>query len=216
MDWDPVSHYKDVAVAERYDRERFSRMTGRIFNALEKRAVRKAFRGSEPRPTLIADVPCGTGRLAEALLEDGYSIAGIDISPAMLDVAKRKLERFGSRFRTKVADVRDLAIVEPRAYDAALCARVLMHFQLEDQIRFLTSVAALSKRIVVFSQSLSTPYQRLRRRLKRLIGNPPSASYPITETELAQLLRGSNLRELSRVRVESLISEVVYIVAERS
>lgn len=216
MDWDPVSHYKDVAVAERYDRERFSRLTGRIFNALEKRAVRKAFARSRPKPATIVDVPCGTGRLAEALLEDGYAIVGIDISPAMLDVAKRKLRRFDSRFRTKVADVRELAELEPRTYDAALCARVLMHFRLDDQIRFLKSVAALSKGTVVFSQSLSTPYQRMRRSLKRLIGNPPPASFPITESELAQLLRGANLREVRRVRVASLVSEGVYIVAERA
>jgi len=134
----------------------------------------------------------------------------------MLDVAKRKLQRFDRRFRTKVADVRELAELEPRAYDAALCARVLMHFELDDQIRFLKSVAALSKGTVVFSQSLSTPYQRMRRSLKRLIGNPPPASFPITESELAQLLRGANLKEVRRVRVASLVSEGVYIVAERA
>lgn len=36
MDWDPVTHYKDVAIAERYDQERFSSVPGRVFNALEK------------------------------------------------------------------------------------------------------------------------------------------------------------------------------------
>jgi 2-polyprenyl-3-methyl-5-hydroxy-6-metoxy-1,4-benzoquinol methylase len=216
MEWDPVTHYQDIAVAERYDRERFSRLTGRIFNALEKRAVRKAFGGSEPRAKVIVDIPCGTGRLAEALLEDGYDIVGIDISPAMLDVAKRKLQRFGNRFRTKVGDVKDVARREPLAYDGALCARVLMHFPLDDQIQFLKSVGALSRGSVVFSQSLSTPYQRLRRSIKRLIGNPPPANFPITESQLALLLRGANLKEVRRVRVASLISEGAYIVAERA
>src|SRR5690348_3715703 len=79
MDWDPVGHYQDVEVAERYDCERFSRWTGRIFNALEKRAVRKAFRGV-PRSAVVVDVPCGTGRLAEVLLDEGFEVVGVDIS----------------------------------------------------------------------------------------------------------------------------------------
>ena len=66
MEWNPTTHYKDIAVAERYDRERFSRLSGRVFNALEKRAVRRAFR-SVDRSSVIADLPCGTGRLAETL-----------------------------------------------------------------------------------------------------------------------------------------------------
>ena len=73
----------------------------------------------------------------------------------MLDVAQRKLQRFGSSFETRVGDVRELARHEQATYDAALCARVLMHFPLEEQVEFLKSVALLAKGTVVFSQSLS-------------------------------------------------------------
>jgi 2-polyprenyl-3-methyl-5-hydroxy-6-metoxy-1,4-benzoquinol methylase len=213
MDWDPITHYKDVAVAEKYDRERFSQWTGRLFDSLEKRALRRAFAGT-PRSSVVLDVPCGTGRLAETLLEDGFRVVGVDISPAMLDVAQRKLKRFEGRFDRKVADVRELANVERGTYDVALCARVLMHFPLEQQITFLRSVATLARGTVVFSQSLSTPYQRMRRRAKDLIGNPPPARYPITEAELAELLRGAGLRETGRTRVSRLVSEGMFVVAE--
>ena len=213
MQWDPTTHYKDVAVAERYDRERFSRLTGRIFDRLEKRALRRAFAGV-PRSSLVLDLPCGTGRLAETLLEQGFRVVGVDISPAMLAVASRKLQRFDDRFDTLVSDVHDLARTSSGAYDVALCARVLMHFPLDEQIVFLKSVATLTKGTVVFSQSLSTPYQRTRRRIKKLLRNAAPAGYPITEMQLKQLLQGAGLREVRRLRLSRLLSEAVCVVTE--
>jgi 2-polyprenyl-3-methyl-5-hydroxy-6-metoxy-1,4-benzoquinol methylase len=214
MDWDPVTHYKDVAVAERYDAERFRRLSGRVFDTLEKHALRQAFE-DVPRSLTVLDVPCGTGRLAETLLEEGFCVVGVDVSAAMLEVATRKLGRFGDRFQSKVADVRELARLEPDGYDVALCARVLMHFPVDRQVEFLHSVATLSKGPVVFSQGLSTPYQRWRRRVKKLIGSRAPANYPITESELDVLLKGSGLRERKRVHVARLISEAMFVVAQR-
>jgi ubiquinone/menaquinone biosynthesis C-methylase UbiE len=214
MDWDPVTHYQEIEVAERYDRERFSRLTGRMFDALEKHNIAKAI-GAFPPGGTVLDLPCGTGRLAEVLLDAGHRVVGVDISPAMLEVAKRKLTRFGDRFSTQVMDVMTLpADAQPR-FDAALCARVLMHFPLDQQIRFLAGVTRLTRGPVVITQSLSTPYHRTRRRIKRAIGNPPSAVYPITNAELRQLLAGAGLREVRRLRPSRLITEEVIVVAER-
>ena len=50
MDWDPVTHYKEIAVAERYDRERFSSLAGRVFNALERYCMRRTFPTSARSP----------------------------------------------------------------------------------------------------------------------------------------------------------------------
>jgi 2-polyprenyl-3-methyl-5-hydroxy-6-metoxy-1,4-benzoquinol methylase len=213
LDWNPTTHYQDVAVAERYDRERFSSVPGRVFNALEKRELSRAF-ASVPKTSTVLDLPCGTGRLAETLLDDGFRVVGCDIAAPMLEVARRKLARFGERFQTRVADVRELAEREQGTYDVALCARVLMHFPLDEQITFLRSVARLAKGTVVFSQSLSTPYQRMRRRVKRLLRNATPAVFPITEDELAALLEGAGLREVRRYRLGRLISEAMFVVAE--
>lgn len=213
LNWDPTTHYQDVAVAERYDRERFSSLAGRVFNALEQRELRRAF-ASVPKTATVLDLPCGTGRLAEALLSEGYRVVGVDIAPPMLEVARRKLARFGDRFETRAGDVRELARTERGRYDVALCARVLMHFPLDGQIEFLKSVALLAKGTVVFSQSLSTPYQRMRRRVKKLLGNAGPAAYPITEDDLARLLAGAGLRETERFRLGRLVSEAMFVVAE--
>jgi 2-polyprenyl-3-methyl-5-hydroxy-6-metoxy-1,4-benzoquinol methylase len=214
MDWDPTTHYQKAKVAEEYDRIRFSSLAGRTFNALERRTIGKAFAGIA-RDRRVVDVPCGTGRLAETLLELGFDVSGVDISAPMLNVAKRRLDRFGDRFSTRVADVAVLAQESPASFDVALCARVLMHFPLEQQIAFLGNVARVARETVILTQSLSTPYQRLRRRVKGMLGNQPPAGYPITNAELASLLEASGLRESRRFRTFAPISEEIIVVAEK-
>jgi 2-polyprenyl-3-methyl-5-hydroxy-6-metoxy-1,4-benzoquinol methylase len=214
MDWNPTTHYQTAKVAEEYDRVRFSSLAGRAFNALEKRTIAKAFKGIG-RDQSVVDVPCGTGRLAETLLELGFGVTGVDISAAMLSVAERRLERYGDRFSARVADVSALARQCPRSFDAALCARVLMHFPLDEQIAFLGNVAAVVRRWVVLTQSLSTPYQRIRRGVKLMLRNRIPAGYPITNAELARLLQSSGLRETRRFRTLAAISEEIIVVAEK-
>ncbi len=214
MSWNPDEHYKSHRVAAEYDKHRFSSMAGRVFNYLEKRMVRKCFRGV-PNAQKIVDVPCGTGRLAEALLAHGYSVHGIDISQEMLLVASERLGAYGSRFTTEVADVKHLPAKVPM-YDGALCARVLMHFPLDQQIEFLSGVARLSRSVVVINHSLDSGYQRLRRGFKGLLGHQASAGHPVNNADIKALLKGAGLREVKRRRLLPLISEAVYIVAEKA
>ena len=84
--WDPASFYKDDAIAGSYDEQRFRSLAGRVYNHLEKRLIRRAF-ADVPRASTVVDVPCGTGRLAEVLLEEGFTVVGLDISKSMLGVA---------------------------------------------------------------------------------------------------------------------------------
>ncbi|MBY0431792.1 MAG: class I SAM-dependent methyltransferase, partial [Rhodospirillales bacterium] len=167
--WDPVTHYQDPAIAQSYDDQRFNSLVGRAYNAIERRNLLSAFKPLPPLSTII-DLPCGTGRLARWLLQAGYRVEGIDISPQMLEVASQRLGAYGDRFHTRIGDARTIAGDGLKA-SGALCARVLMHFPLPEQIAFLRGVSTLTEGPVVFTHSLDTPYQRLRRRLKRALGH---------------------------------------------
>lgn len=213
-DWDPVTHYQDVAVAEGYDRARFHGLLGRTFNALERRAIRCAF-SDLPKSALIADIPCGTGRLSEALLEDGFRVAGLDVSPAMLHVAQRRLTRFGERFSPQVADLRDLSQIPPGTYDAVLCARVLLHFPMDDQIEMLRNVAMISRGPVVFTHDLNSSYYRVARNIKHKFRKARTTTHIVTETELAALLAAAGLKETRRFRPMSKIKASAIIVAAK-
>lgn len=214
MNWNPEEHYQNRKVASEYDRRRFASIPGRVFNYLEKRTITKCFARVTKGGT-IADAPCGTGRLAEPLLAAGYRVRGLDISGEMLEVANQRLRRFADHFTCEVLDMKTARPDEP-PYDAALCARVLMHFPLDQQIEFLTGVAKLSRSIVVINHSLDSGYQRFRRRVKHWLGHQAPADHPVSNVDIKVLLQKSGLREVQRYRLVSLISEAVYIIAEHS
>lgn len=210
--WDANTHYRDSRVAESYDAIRFSSLPGRVFDSLERRTIRKAVCSFVPRDATIADIPCGTGRLAEPLLDAGYRVHGMDISPEMLNIARNRLRRFGDAFSFEVADAAKLDRSHVQ-YDAVLCARVLMHFELPEQIEFLRGVAQLTSGVVIVNHSLSAPYQRVRRLLKRLLRHAAPARFPVTSRQIDRLLSQGGLEEVRRYRLNSLISEAIYIVA---
>ena len=211
--WNPAEHYKDMQIARRYDAVRFSSLPGRVFNALEKRLIRRAFADMTPAQKIV-DVPSGTGRLAEVLVAAGLDVTGIDISPAMLAVAREKMAGHPGRYETVVQDARALQTLG-RTFDAALCARVLMHFPYEEQVGFLGNVAAVSKGRVVFTQSLDSGWHRMRRRFKRALRNQAPAVYPLTEAMIGNLLRDTGLREVRRDYVLPVVSEAFVLVAEK-
>jgi len=213
-DWNPADHYKESDVAESYDAERFTSLAGRAFDRLEKGYIRKAFAGLATGAR-VADIPCGTGRLAETLLEHGFDVSGFDISAAMLEVAGRRLKRFGPRFAAKVGDARRMdSPTDP--FDAVLCARVLMHFPLPEQIDFLKGAARLTKGPVVITHSLDTPYQRFRRWIKRRLRHANPVSYPLADADIRRLLDGAGLREVRRFRPMPLLTEEIILVAEKT
>jgi uncharacterized protein YbaR (Trm112 family) len=80
---DPKSVYQSEAVAESYDRQKFSSLKGKITDHLEKRAFRKALARCS-KEDLFLDLPCGTGRFMRVLAQEGYNVIGADISLAML------------------------------------------------------------------------------------------------------------------------------------
>jgi SAM-dependent methyltransferase len=70
----------------------------RLRLAIDEVSVRAA-------PTVL-DIGCGPGRVAELALDAGASAyVGVDFSAAMLELAGRRLKRFGSRARLCHADV---------------------------------------------------------------------------------------------------------------
>lgn len=215
--WNPYRYYQDLAVAESYDRKRFASLPRRVFNALEKRCLRKAL-ATVPANACILDAPCGTGRLAETILGLGFRVVGIDISEPMLSVARNKLARFGSRFEGRVMDARALEGERMRfdASVASVCARFLMHVPVSEQIAFLRAIAAVTTGQIIFNQGLDTLYNQWRRGLKRRLGHTAPAAFPLSEAELARLVSEAGLKLERHFRVCPRVSEAVFFVCRKA
>lgn len=132
----------------------------------------------------------------------------------MLTIARQRLAKYSDHFTTEVGDAKQLD-QHPVQYDAALCARVLMHFPLEQQIHFLRGVSSLSNGLVVINHSLNSRYQRFRRLIKKLLKHQASVNYPVTDEELNTLLSSAGLKEIKRYRMLPIISEAIYVVASK-
>jgi SAM-dependent methyltransferase len=59
----------------------------------------------------VLDVGCGSGRIGELVLEEGTSrYLGVDFSEPMIDLSRRRLERFGSRVELVCGDFLEVPI----------------------------------------------------------------------------------------------------------
>jgi len=94
-------------------------------HGLRDPAVRAAWRdllgGVLPMaPVRVADLGCGTGTLAELLVDSGHVVDGVDFSPAMLKIARAKVP--DGRFI--LGDAADPPLGKA-AYDVVLCRHLL-------------------------------------------------------------------------------------------
>jgi SAM-dependent methyltransferase len=73
-----------------------------------------------PAPARIADLGCGTGTLTRLLVDEGYRVDGIDLSPEMIRRARAKVPEADLRVGDAAAPG-----LAPAAYDVVLCRHVL-------------------------------------------------------------------------------------------
>ncbi|HIC90108.1 MAG TPA: class I SAM-dependent methyltransferase [Anaerolineae bacterium] len=111
------------------DYDRFARFYDHDYNTF--RADIPFFLGFAQRTGgPLLELACGTGRLLQPLAEAGYQITGVDISPAMLDRARQRLESTGLSERVSLvqADMRDFELPDRYAL-AFISINSFMHLE---------------------------------------------------------------------------------------
>jgi len=74
----------------------------------------------------VVDAGCGSGGQAEWLLGQGASVIGFDLSPAMVEEARR---RCGDRAQFSVADLAEPLPLEPGSVDGVTCSLTLHYLE---------------------------------------------------------------------------------------
>jgi 2-polyprenyl-6-hydroxyphenyl methylase/3-demethylubiquinone-9 3-methyltransferase len=91
----------------------------------------------------ILDVGCGGGILSEAMAKYGAQVLGIDLAPAVLDVAELHALEANIDVKYRAVAAEDLAVESPGAFDVVTCMEMLEH--VPQPTRTLAALATLVK-----------------------------------------------------------------------
>ncbi len=92
---------------------------------------------SNPGAASLLDVGCGTGAHARCLVDSGFSVDGVDIEPAFVELARAKCPEGSFR----IGDMRTLDL--PERYDAVLCLFSAIGY-VRDEAALRTTIQRLS------------------------------------------------------------------------
>jgi SAM-dependent methyltransferase len=97
------------------------------------------------RPASVLEPGCGSGRMLVAFAERGIDVVGIDRSPQMVELARRRL---GDRGAVVLGDITDFDL--DRTFDGAVCPiNTLLHLTPDELRRHLECMARHTKRYLV-------------------------------------------------------------------
>lgn len=216
--WDPEVAYKKTMVAESYDSRRFSDVWGKWGDFKEKHAFRRAIREVlrvDPEVRQVVDVPCGTGRMIEELLQFGFQVAACDISEEMMAVARRKLGKWENRVAYHQANLIDLPFGDGM-FDLISCVRLFGHFPSHRRTVMLREMARVTRRWVVAGYFYDHVMSRVKRHIKKnWLHTYPGVSHPVNEPCLRAEIEAANLQEAGRYWARRGYSEEVFLVLQR-
>jgi SAM-dependent methyltransferase len=157
-----------------------------------------------PPGASVLDGGCGPGLVAEAFLEAGCEVLGVDLSAEMIRRARERCARFGARARFEQASLLDLD--GGAAFDCALSRNVLHH--LESPRAFVArQVALIRPGGVVLAYDLSGDPDPSRQSWSQGIERDRDRTHESTLTpgELVDLLVGVGLEDVKLVEEEVLL-----------
>jgi 2-polyprenyl-6-hydroxyphenyl methylase / 3-demethylubiquinone-9 3-methyltransferase len=143
----------------------------------------------------LADIGCGGGLLAEALARHGAQVCGIDLAPAMIEVARLHAHESQLPIDYRVCSAEQLAQAGAGPFDVITCMELIEH--VDDPAALLAAIAALLR--PGGALFVSTINRNLRSFLLAIVG----AEYllrliPRGTHEYARLLRPAELARLAR------------------
>ena len=153
------SGWQDSSVANTYDNKRFSSISGRLSNWLDKRALRHSI-DSLPKSAKILDMPCGTGRMSRYLINLGYNqITCADISDDMIEVASTLLKPFqGVKFYNTDAEKTPF---EDASFDAITSIRFMGHIPRDIRVSILKEMGRICKGNIIIEYPVTNSFARL-------------------------------------------------------
>lgn len=185
--------YLDPGQAGNYERDRFTGALGRYRWRREMDGV-GAIVEMLPAGLSILDCPCGVGRWWPVLERRAARIHAVDLSPAMLGEAERRIDSVAVPVEVSEGDAERLELADV-SVDAVFSHALTKHLPIPLQQRVLTEFARVSREWVICSFSLLNhlTYELWRRR--ELVD-----SNALLPEQLDDLAAAAGLTEVARRR----------------
>lgn len=147
----------------------------------------------------LLDAGCGTGALAVEAARRGAEVVAIDLSPTLVDLARDRLpqdlkDRAASGACAGTIDFRSGDMLDPAlgTFDHVVGMDSLIHYNREDVIRVLATLAARTSASMVFTFAPRTPLLSMMHGLGRLFprGDRAPMIVPLAESALRRDVAG--------------------------
>jgi SAM-dependent methyltransferase len=206
--------YQNKSTAESYDDTRFSGFKGRRIDQLEKRSISKALR-YVPILSLVIDIPCGTGRITEMLLESNYNVVGADVSREMVNVARKNLKKYENQIKLIVCDAENLPF-EDNSFDCVTSIRLMGHVPPDIRVKILTEMRRVTKEWLIISYYNPYCFNGIyRHKIKSLFDKSPESWCPISISNLKIEAKLGHLHIIRTFHILKYISETYIVLLKK-
>lgn len=216
MNYQAKTVYKDKKVAQEYDQKRFCGFKGWMVDKREKLLVYKAINRAKIKPSSkLLDAPCGTGRLSLFLTEEGFEVTGVDISSAMVELCKEKIQHSRMRKQTEflVGDAESLPFANS-SFEAAISLRLFGHLPCENRHNVLRELYRVSKSFVVVAYYHKNSLRALLR--KKMCARKGIFWNSVSLKQVDSELKATNLRSIAKFFLFPYVCETVIVLAKKS
>jgi len=186
------------------------KIMGWLIAELEKSAVERLL--SHCRGSIILDAPCGSGKLFQRLIQQGYTIIGIDYSKEMLSRIPRT-EMEGSQ--SLQGDLRRIPLAND-SVDVVICVRFIHRIPKENHEEVLKEIHRVCKNhaIIYFSiRDIATNYIVALEKFLRL-GDRGRVIY-LSKREIEEEIVSAGFKQERITRVLPLLSTGCLVIGRK-
>ena len=159
----------------------------------EMRLLDRAF-ALIPKTHQVLDVPCGGGRVAVHLAQQGYQISCADLSEAMLAIARENVARHGLSCQVEQQDIEKLTYPDGH-FDAIVSFRLFHHFpNAEIRQRAVTELCRVTRHWVALSYFSPASVTSLKRKLRAAVGGRASDKHTTSLREVRSYFAKAGFR----------------------
>jgi magnesium-protoporphyrin O-methyltransferase len=156
-----LEHYFDRTASQTWERLTSDAPVSRVRQTVRegRDRMRAAMMGRLPADLTgmrVLDAGCGAGPMTEELAMRGAEVVAVDISPSLLDVARRRIpQALHDRISFRAGDMLDEG---HGAFDYVMAMDSLIHYRAPDIGAALARLKARTARAVVFTIAPKTPF----------------------------------------------------------